>query len=109
MAAEAEACELPIQLNFTGQIRIHDSFEFTTCCRAPIDGRLPLATMMAMTCGKGPCVTAREPLRLTMRELPALPAPEVAVPAPPPGPPPTMMEVDEGFLPLAQTRPRRGA
>ena len=76
--------------------------------RAPLSVHARVETS-AWARSKGPCVTAREPLRLTMRELPALPAPEVAVPAPPPGPPPTMMEVDEGFLPLAQTRPRRGA
>ena len=53
-------------------------------------------------CRKLPCVTAREPLRLTMCEETAMPALEAA-----PEPVPVMVEVREGFIPLAQKRPRR--
>ena len=63
-------------------------------------------------CRKGPCVAAREPPRLTMREEAAPePAPAAAAAleaAPEPEPSPMVAEAPEGFVPLACARPRRG-
>jgi hypothetical protein len=74
------------------------------------------------TCRKTACVAALQPLRLTMREAPALdaaateaPALEAAATAPTTAPalapaaPEVIMEADDTFLPLAQRRPQRGA